>query len=124
MVRRLLIVSILAVAGTVLAMSWTRPPGQPFDADAWQRADTRASNTIREQMGDRLIFDKTLLGKTRNEIVSVLGQPLEKGYGPSGDWDLIYMLGLERNWAPIDNEYLVIRLDPSGRATHCQLTTD
>ena len=42
-------------------------------------------------MADRLIADRTLIGKTRAKVVEMLGEPSET---PNfADWDMVYWLG-------------------------------
>jgi hypothetical protein len=73
-------------------------------------------------MADRLVARRTLLGKTRSEVVELLGEPPQTGYFKQ--WDLVYCLGLERGFIRIDSEWLVVRLDQNSRVEANQIVTD
>jgi hypothetical protein len=73
-------------------------------------------------MVDDLIASHQLKGRTRAEIVALLDEPRRTVYFQ--DYDLVYWLGPERAWISIDSEWLVFRLDPTGRVAEYRLVTD
>jgi hypothetical protein len=73
-------------------------------------------------MADRLIAYDTLLGKTRAEVVELLGEPPPTGY--FSNWDLVYWLGPERGFIRIDSEWLVLRLGADGRVADNRIVRD
>jgi hypothetical protein len=81
-------------------------PGQAFDPIIWQNK-AQVEKGTRLGMADRLVAQGTLLGKTRVEIVELLGEPPPTEY--FRNWDLVYWLGPERGFISIDSEWLVFR---------------
>ncbi|MBD1864951.1 MULTISPECIES: hypothetical protein [Trichocoleus] len=73
-------------------------------------------------MVDDLLKRHTLAGKSRSEVIALLGQPGTTDYFQ--DYDLVYWLGPERGLMSIDSEWLIIRLDAQGRVSEHQLVTD
>lgn len=107
-----LIIALIAVAiVAVLTVRWVWLPGRAFDPVAWQD-EAQVQLGLRLKMADRLIAHGTLVGKTRAEVVELLGEPPPTGY--FADWDLVYWLGPERGFISIDSEWLVLRLSAEG----------
>ncbi len=96
-------------------------PGRAFDAAAWNDK-AQVESGVRLSMADRLLADGVLVGRTRAEVVAMLGEPPPTGY--FAEWDLVYWLGPERGFISIDSEWLVARLGSDGRVTHAQLVRD
>src|SRR4051812_3085551 len=118
--RWLVIGAIVIFVGAPAAWK-VRNPGRTFDPVAW-RDDAEKGNGARLDMADRLIARGTLFGKTRAEVVAMLGEPPKTGY--FSDWDLVYWLGPERGFIRIDSEWLVLKLGPDGRVTEYRLVRD
>lgn len=119
--RRTQVAAILgAITGVViLGRMWF--VGRPFDAAAWQ-ADANVGSGVRQAMADRLLARSALIGKTRSEVVALLGEPPETGYFRR--WHVVYWLGPERGFFSIDSEWLVLRFGASGRVAEARLVTD
>lgn len=115
------LLAALAVAVIVLVAWRAWFPGRPFDRTAWQ-ADSTAELGVRQAMVDRLLARRTLVGKTRAEVVDLLGEPSPTEYFQR--WDLIYRVGMERGYISIDSEWLVLRLGTDGRVAEARLVTD
>jgi hypothetical protein len=98
-----------------------RNPGRAFEPVVWQD-DADKGNGPRLDMADRLIARGTLFGKTRAEVVEMLGEPPKTGY--FSDWDLVYWLGPERGYFRIDSEWLLLKLGPDERVTDYRLVRD
>ena len=77
---------------------------------------------IRGCVVDDLLRRERLRGRTRAEIVALLGEPPRTEY--FRDYDLVYWLGPERSMMSIDSEWLVFRLDSTGRVIEHRLVTD
>ena len=90
-----------------------------FDAAAW-RAAGREDST-RTGMVDDLVRSGRLRGLTEAEVTALLGPPPEVSY--FHEWDMVYLLGPCRCLFPIDNEWLVIRLD-EGRVSQARVVQD
>lgn len=91
----------------------------PFDSAKWKAGN---ENDIRIRMVDSLLRKNELNGKTRAEILALLGEPDNTGY--FRDYDLVYRLGAERGFISIDSEWLVFRLDTNDMVKECRITRD
>jgi hypothetical protein len=98
------------VVAVIAQRHWS--PGRAFDPVAWQD-EARVQEGVRLGMADRLVARGTLLGKTRAEVLELLGEPSARGYLAASD--LRYWLGPERGFFSIDSEWLVVRLGADGR---------
>ena len=91
-----------------------------FDQAAWKKADL--TGRARADMLDDLLTRHPLKGKTRSEVVELLGQPT-----PTDKWDgteMIYVLGNDGSYMPIDNEWLLIDLDQGERVVSFKTARD
>ena len=94
-----------------------------FTPALWQ--DPKASQYprfIRGCLVDDLMAHTPIRGRSRADIVALLGEPPQTGYFK--DYDLVYWLGPERGLMSIDSEWLVMRLDSTGRVAEFRLVTD
>ena len=94
-----------------------------FTSARWK--DTTAAfgpKAVRGCLVDDLVRRHELRGRTRADIVALLGEPPNTDY--FRDYDLVYWLGPERGLMSIDSEWLVMRLDASGRVVEHRLVTD
>jgi hypothetical protein len=73
-------------------------------------------------MADRLVSCGTLRGKTRQQVIELLGDPSDEGY--FRQFDLVYWLGPERGFMSIDSEWLVLRLGRDERVVECRIVRD
>ena len=94
-----------------------------FDAVAW-RDSTRvySAAAVRGCMVDDLLDRHPMVGRSRAEVVALLGEPRPTDY--FREYGLVYWLGPERGLMSIDSEWLVMRLDSLGRVTQARLVTD
>jgi hypothetical protein len=95
-----------------------------FDSISW-KANALDGNPMwptRLRMVDDLMERHLLDGRSREEVESLLGPGPHTPLFP--DWDVAYRLGPERSFYRIDSEWLVIRLDSSGRVKEYRLTVD
>lgn len=95
-----------------------------FDAAVWRENEPEYSwESIRLRMVDDLLASDILIGLTHDEIVALLGSAPATEY--FNDWDLVYYLGAERSYLfAIDSEWLLLRLDDSGRVSEAVTATD
>jgi hypothetical protein len=100
-------------------VAW-RYRARTFDAVAW-RNDAENGSGVRQSMADGLVASRSLIGRTREEVVEMLGEPPETGYFKR--YDLVYWLGHERGFISIDSEWLVIRI-VNGRVVEADIVTD
>jgi len=111
-VRRAALVSVLlvVVAGVALfGFLRARDDSLPFDRDTWVRS-AEALQSPRFPMAKSLVKSGTLRGKSRAEVVSLLGESFPVSDFPG--WDAVYYLGANQDaYMPIDPAWLVIRFD-------------
>ena len=125
--KLLLLVSFLAVCGC----SRSLPDGsyeKSFDEVLWKspqglEADVARITPRQKMLGD--LVDKHLVGKSRKEIIAILGEPSTKmdpdGTGPA----LSYPTGIERgSGIRIDSEWLLIYFDSSDKVNRCKTAVD
>ncbi|MBY0459975.1 MAG: hypothetical protein K2V38_21875 [Gemmataceae bacterium] len=105
----------------VLAVRWVWFSGHEFDPALWQD-EAQVRQGLRLEMADRLVARGTLVGKTQDEVVELLGEPPPTAY--FADWDLVYWLGPERAYFSIDSEWLVLRLGADGRVVDNRIVRD
>lgn len=121
MIKKILIISLLLLAvGLIISINHTKIR---FDSLKWKQSGQLNQNSYpRLQMADALIRDRTLYGKTKTEVIQLLGEPSKDGYFRSHD--LVYWLGPSRDWLNVDSEWLLIQLDDSDRVIKCELGRD
>jgi hypothetical protein len=91
--------------------------GREFETTRW-REDLDAREGVRLGMARRLIRDRTLDGKSRPEVVAMLGEPQPPGsLGPD---HLVYWLALRGD----RSDWLVLRLGPDGRVDECRIVRE
>ena len=74
-----------------------------FDSAKWKAGN---EDDIRIRMVDSLLRKYEFTGKSRAEVVDILGEPDKTGY--FRDYDMVYRLGMERGFISIDSEWLVL----------------
>ena len=113
----LAVIAILLL--TAIGTFWFR--GEPFDGSKWND-EARMRDNGRSRMADRLLARRSLRGKTKNEVLALLGIPRATEY--FRDWDLVYWLGSERGFISIDSEWLVLKFNSEGRVSDAKIVTD
>lgn len=102
------------LTSAILAVLWLAPglascggehdTALPFDAEAWKTASTTSDDARQRMYGD-LVKHAEFVGKTKPEILALLGPPTQEF--PRDDaviWE--YRLGPERGRPSIDSEWL------------------
>ncbi len=82
-----------------------------FDQTAWKNADL--TGRARADMLQDFLDRYPLEGKTRSEVIALLGEPT-----PTDKWDgaeMIYVLGNDGTFVAIDHDWLLIDLDRHQR---------
>lgn len=121
--HRLLLIGVpaavlLAVAFFVVRVAYGP---LPFDRSRWDVV-TDWRDTTRHRMADGLLESGSLIGKSRAEIVTLLGEPPPTSY--FDEFDLVYELGPERGFLGIDSEWLVMRMGATRTVSEARLVTD
>jgi hypothetical protein len=93
-----------------------------FDSSRWKQQGLagRGFTDRQAMLGD--LARNILQGKSRTEVVNLLG-PSEKGGSEADTGDLGYRTGRERWLLPIDDEWLLISFDSSGRFSRFRVAT-
>lgn len=122
MIQRQLNRLIFYIAVIIITLILSACGTKKFESLAWKEAGERSAEPyIRLEMADDLIASQSLLNKTKDEVIVLLGKP-ENGYFKA--YDLVYWLGPERSWLSIDSEWLVIKLDEKGQVKNYLLKRD
>jgi hypothetical protein len=106
---------VLAVLGGLWA---TRD--LPFDPARWHALKHRSSWRLR--MANWIVKKNLLLGKTRNEVVSFLGEPSDAPWFKFSDWDLAFDL-FECTFA-FQSLALAVRFDERGLVRECRVVSE
>lgn len=112
----LLVIATLVFAISVWAVVSYHTSHRRFDRAEWMSADV--TQRVRVEMIDDLNHRRLLIGKTRAEVLALLGPPTDE----LADWDLAWYLGPSGGYG-IDPEWLALRLDDSGRVIRYKVVT-
>ena len=91
----------------------------PFDSEKWKAGN---EDEIRIRMVDSLLRKYEFTGKSRAEVVAILGEPDKTGY--FRDYDMVYRLGIERGFIRMDSEWLVLKLDVHNVVAEYRIACD
>lgn len=108
--------------GAAIAIWQIWYPGHSFDRERWFDESLMVDG-VRHRMAVRLLARDTLIGRTREEIVELLGPPVERDETDV----LVYQLGPNRSPFPVpamDSEWLSVILGADGRVLRCKLWED
>jgi len=122
--RRSLALLVVGILVAAIAGYWVvyRCP-LPFVA-SWWNVDSVEGTTLqtRYRVADYLALTGRLQGMTRPEVVALLGQPADTD--KFRRHSMTYVLGPERGLFRIDDEWLAIDLDPSGKVSSVAVVRD
>ena len=116
--RRVLgLVALVLTVGlsTLAAIHYWNVRPLPFDRVVWNAEVEDIEDFRRHRMADWLVEKRRLLGMSRSEAISMLGEPTVTSH--FREFDLVYVLGNERGWISIDSEWLLLRLDNTGHVS-------
>jgi len=116
-----------AAAGLVLSLYLVLYAPLPFVAAWWQPHPVSWDEYAdplhkRSRMADGLKLGGGLAGKTRIEVVALLGEPPETTY--FSEYDLVYQLGRDRTLLGMDSEWLAIRFGFGGQVSEVDVLQD
>jgi hypothetical protein len=115
--------SLIATLTAVwLGYDWYTTRPVPFERIAWLEAEKSPESDVRHRMADWLVESSHLRGKTRAEVVDLLGPVTDTD--KFREFDMVYVLGRERGWMSIDHEWLLLVLDREGRVSAARVTSD
>lgn len=115
--------AVLIVATFLAGCSGSQSSPVPFDRTRWLEGEgANFSPAPRLRMADGLLSSRTLLGKRRSEVEEMLGPDTDTDKFRNND--LVYWLGAQRSYMPIDSEWLVVRFDKNGQVTEARIVYD
>jgi outer membrane protein assembly factor BamE (lipoprotein component of BamABCDE complex) len=118
-----LLALIVAVGlSTLAAIHFWKARPLPFDRAVWNAEVEDLEDFRRHRMADWLVQRRRLIGMSRDEVLSTLGEPTVTSH--FREYDLVYVLGNERGWLSIDSEWLLMRLDDTGRVSAAEIARD
>ncbi len=92
-----------------------------FDQQIWLKGESLLEQP-RLRMADGLIKSGELIGLNRDEVEVKLGPKPKTEYFKG--YDFVYWLGDERGFISIDSEWLVLKVDQSGKVIYNAIKTD
>ena len=92
-----------------------------FDSAAWKRSLATKGDETRLFMVDDLLDKHPLIGRSRNQVVELLGEPDSTPY--FRNFEMVYFLGRERRAFGLDSEWLVLKV-PQGTVVEARIVTD
>jgi len=107
---------------TLAAIHFWKARPLPFDRAVWNAEVADLEDNRRHRMADWLVQRRRLIGMSRAEVISTLGEPTVTSHFRK--YDLVYVLGNERGWMSIDSEWLLMRLDDAGRVSAAEIARD
>ena len=97
-----------------------------FDSAVWKQTESfsyqEGDITARQKMIKSVL--KLIKGKSKAEIVGLLGKGLDTEYFKSMGRDFIYILGPERSYISVDSEWLLLWFDKKNMLVKFKITTD
>lgn len=82
-------------------------PKKTFDAVLWKVKDTDGNYSYRDEMLDDLVYKVTLKGLTKQEVITMLGEPDRT----NEDYLYYEVLSKDVGAIPFSKKFLVIKLD-------------
>lgn len=110
---------ITQILGCLLLFSCSAETSE-FDQTRWMNADLTGRE--RAEMLPSFLREHPLEGLSREQVEALLGEPTQ-----TDKWrgaDMIYVLGNDGSYTPIDNEWLLITLDQRGRVISFERAVD
>ncbi|MBT2636663.1 hypothetical protein [Bacillus sp. ISL-39] len=110
--------TLLLIVGGIIHVLFLLFSPDEFNQEKW-------INKPAERVGmvDSMLSEVELKGKTKSEIIKLLGEEDERAYFKEPN-NIVYYLGDERGFMSIDSEWLVIWFDDKDRVTDYEIKTD
>ncbi len=97
-----------------------------FDSGLWKNPQSysckEGDRTDRQKMIKNVL--ETIRGKSKNEVILLLGPSLKTSYFKGTGRDLIYLLGPEQSFFSIDSEWLLVFFDENNMYKKHSIMTD
>lgn len=115
------LIAVAALVAVVAGFVWqVWYPGRSFDPTLWRNSSL--VDGVRHDMAVRMLARNALVGRTREEVLDLLGPPYWEESGV-----LAYQLGPNRPLLPMpamDSEWLSVILGSDGRVIRCKIWED
>ena len=95
-----------------------------FNSNTWKNTPaTHSLDSMRLRMADDFLKTYRVLGKSKEEIVALIGEPDQTEYFKTRD--MVYMLGEEtESYFAIDSQWLVFDVNESDNIIAFEIVTD
>ncbi|WP_409304972.1 hypothetical protein [Peribacillus sp. SCS-155] len=107
----------LLIVGVIYMLFLAFSPDK-FNQDRWLNKPEE-----RVDMVDSLLSEERVKGKTKAEIIDLLGKQEEELYFKELH-NLVYYLGSESGFMAVESQWLVIWFDEKGQVTDYEIKTD
>ena len=102
-----------------------RPSRVRFDSASWKA--TAGNDSVRAGMVNDLLSTHDFHGRTKDEVLNLLGKPLQRTPAEAGfpQWDIVYLVGIEGDGVlAIDDRAIGFRFDATGRVVDYGLSVN
>ena len=123
----LFIVLVMLIFVLIMLIMWRKNDGVnrlSFNSTTWKNTPSIHSlDSMRLRMVEDLLKTHSILGKSKEEMVALIGEPDQTKYFKSSE--MVYMLGQETDsYFAIDAQWLVLELNDSERVASYDIVTD
>ena len=123
----LFIVLVMLIFVLVMLIMWRKNDGVnrlSFNSTTWKNTPSIHSlDSMRLRMVEDLLKTHSILGKSKEEMVALIGEPDQTEYFKTRD--MVYMLGQETDsYFAIDSQWLVLDLNESDNVIAFKIVTD
>lgn len=115
------IILVAAVAGFFAFRSTV--PDKPFHSETWKNVAGNKTSNDRLAMVNDLLGQGLLHGRSRNQVIELLGTAEPESYFTSYGYQMMYTLGEGRGLLPGPN-YLAIKFDDGDRVAGMDVMQD
>ncbi|MCC7439650.1 MAG: hypothetical protein IT211_14280 [Armatimonadetes bacterium] len=98
-------------------------PDTPFHSETWKKVSEDRTSNKRLAMVNDLLEQNLLNGRSRNQVLDLLGNAEPQSYFTSYGYQMMYILGDGRGLLPGPN-YLAIKFDDDGHVAEAEVMQD
>lgn len=116
--------ALVALIALAAYFHFTHGPTE-FDREVWLAGEKQefSPDAPRLRMADGLIASRSLVGKTKEQVESLLGPQTDTNYFRP-EYDLVYWLGAERSYISIDSEWLALKIGKGNVVSEARIVRD
>lgn len=116
--KRVILGAVIALIVTGGVYVWFTSRPIPLDQAQWRAVVVGSPDDTRSRMAAWLVRQGELIGKSKSDVVSLLGPPTDTD--KFREYDLVYWVGR----FGIDSEWLVLKMGPSGTVAVAKVVAD